>query len=575
MRALNTQMRMFAASIIALALGVFALVPMNSAVAANTEVMNNGTTTNNTATTTTDGTNTFVHTLYFTAQGSDGNTYTSNLSSTNPAVDDSVLNLDKITKDSDGSYHFNAVVELTPTNAVSNLNFILTAPSSTSKSSGAPNVQLSGAPVFSGTDAANVQAASRYSNVAAPGKYYGESQYNTTFGNPMPNIYYINLRGKLTAGQKLTVTFPYVLKNADSFDFAQATSSVTFSESIGNNLGITPWGVYTSTDLTMTRLRFGKTDSAPVSNLWALYNPLKSDYDGKSTNSVRYLFTKNNNISRGTSLNYTYTNVPQISNDIVGLNASDFEYKNSTSANYEPLTTMFANSTPAYNRGGYFRLKLDKIKKAYDGTGWSTNGFYTNYYTYTSDASGNLVIHGLNDNGGSLPSASINVELWQYLAASENLRLTVGDTFDPAQALEWVRPYNATEVRNPLSDATQSKLIDVTYTDAQGNTVNSVDTSKPGVYTVTYRYWLADSNGNRTTDSASVRTTVYVTAQKAADDKGNDTKPQPQPTKPAQGSKKKASLAKTGVDVATMSWVATLLIVAGAGMIAYRRRNHA
>lgn len=83
------------------------------AFAAYDTAMNNGSVTNDSATTTTSQEGiSFEHTLYFTATDDTNSTVKSNLSTNNPAVHDSVVNLDKLTPDSNGAYHFNAVVEL-------------------------------------------------------------------------------------------------------------------------------------------------------------------------------------------------------------------------------------------------------------------------------------------------------------------------------------------------------------------------------------------------------------------------------------------------------------------------------
>ncbi|WP_165496209.1 InlB B-repeat-containing protein [Alloscardovia theropitheci] len=514
MRKEHFRLSMLIAALVTVAISVLAFFPANHAFAAYDSVMNNGSVPNTSATTTTmpDGSNSFTHALYYTAQGSDGTTYTSNYSTTNPAVEDSVLNLDKMTPDADGNYHFNAVLEITATNNVSNINYDLTMPSSGSQITGNPNVQFDGAPTFSGTDAASVQAATTYSNISSPGAYINEATYKNQYGQNMPNVYYMYLHGNLSAGQKLTVTIPYLLTNASALDLSTASPSVSFNESVSINPW-TIWGQFTG-DLTAANLRFARTDSTPVSNRWALYDILRDQQNGvANATGIRYLFTKNNNISTGTSLDYTLIDVLQKTNAEVGLDSSDYEYKNSDSPNYVPVNTMISDGTIAYARGGYYRLKLDKIKRAYAGTGWSTNGMYSDYYTYTTTRSG-LVIHGApTDPDGTY--VNMNVELWQYIGGTSNICLTVGQQFDPKSGISYVRPYNRPEITNPLDDPVQSTLIDVSYTDAQGNTVANINTAQPGAYTVTYRYWFPTATNTRSNYSATFDTKVYVTAQQA------------------------------------------------------------
>ncbi|KFJ08272.1 MULTISPECIES: InlB B-repeat-containing protein [Bifidobacteriaceae] len=484
------------------------------AFAAYDTAMNNGSVTNDSATTTTSQEGiSFEHTLYFTATDDTNSTVKSNLSTNNPAVHDSVVNLDKLTPDSNGAYHFNAVVEITASKDVANMNYDLMVPGAAGSSSSGPQVQMSQAPQFSGVNAQQVQAKTQYSHKSVPGKYFSQTDYEQKYS--MNDVYFMYVHGPLSAGQKLTITLPYVLTNADSLDLTRTTAPVQFSENVGG-YGITPWGLYTNTDLTTASLRFARTDSLPYAHEWTLYAPYKSDYEGVTHNSINYIYTVNNQISHSTSLDYTYTDVPQISNDVVGLDYTDVSYKNSNESTYTPLTQMFAQNKMAYNRNGSYRIKLDKVKKAFDGTGWSTNGMYTEFYTYTTDSSG-LVIHGVNDEDKTLPENLFYIELWHYISAASNICLTVGDTFNPDDGLYWVHPYNKDEVRAPLHDSTQSKLIDVTYTDASGETVANIDTSKPGKYTVTYRYWNADEKtGERSSVSTTAQTQVYISASKNA-----------------------------------------------------------
>ena len=511
--------------------GIALFVPARSAFAADSEVMNNGDTPYYSATTTTtdDGSNTFTHALYFTVE-SGGEAYTSNYSNRSVDISDSVLNLDKLTKGADGLYHFNAVMKITALNAIGNLQYWLTLPSSTAGSQGAPDVQLTGDPQFTiddpnaDTDTAKraladaataMSNSTEYSNKASAGRYSKIAEYKAQYGDPMPDIYYMHMAGALGAGQTLTVTLPYALKNLNSLDLTQTSSSVAFSETINGSIGLLPWGLYTDKGAGTTRLRFARSNSAAYSPYWSAYDSYKSDPTG--TSNLDYIYTVNNKISTATSYDYTYTNVHQISNDIVGLDASDISYHNANMAanEYQPLTQMLAAGTPAYANGGFYRINLAKVKKAFDGTGWSTNGMYTQYYTYDANSPDSLAIHGKPATDPSRPL--MYIELWHYISAAEKVCLTVGDTFKDSDALYWVRPYNGAEVRNPLNDEAQKKLIEVTYTDAWGNKVAKVDTSKPGKYTVNYRYYNPKADGSRDEAvSTSVNSTIYTTSERAA-----------------------------------------------------------
>ncbi|OZG55010.1 Listeria-Bacteroides repeat domain [Alloscardovia macacae] len=485
-------------------------MPVSPAHAAYTEVMTNGDTPNRQTVTSipADNSNSFEHTMYFTAQGSDGQTYTSNYSSSSPAVPDSVLNLDQMTKGADGYYHFNAVIELTAEKDVPILQYDIVTPSA-NQGTGMPHVQFTGEPTFSGANAAAVQAATEYSNTSNPGSYAKAAQYKAQYGETMPNVYYMYLHGSLTAGQKLTVTIPLALTNADELDLKATSSPVSLTNNIGNSLVIAPWGTYANWGTSTAGLRFAKTDSAPYNPYWDKYEPLKDK-------TLDFVYTTNNAISPSTSYDYTFTDVPQIPNNIVGLDASDFSYKNAGSAQYMNVADMIANGTLAYTRGGYYTINLAKVKKAYDGTGWSTNGWYLDRYTYHTTDSKTLVIRGA-ENSDVIKSGHpfAYIELWHYLSTAQNICMTVGDTFNPAQGISWVRPYNGAQINDPLNNDAQKKLIDITYTDAQGNEVSAPDTSKPGKYTITYRYYSANADGSRTQLSTSSKTRLYITAQNA------------------------------------------------------------
>ncbi|OTA26580.1 hypothetical protein B9G54_04130 [Alloscardovia macacae] len=489
--------------------GVNALMPVSPAHAAYTEVMTNGDTPNRQTVTSipADNSNSFEHTMYFTAQGSDGQTYTSNYASSSPSVPDSVLNLDQMTKGADGYYHFNAVIEMTAQKDVANLLYDIVTPSA-NQGADNPHVQFMGEPTFSGANAAAVQAATEYSNTSNPGSYAKAAQYKAQYGPTMPNVYYMYVHGPLTAGQKLTITIPLALTNADDLDLTNTSNPVMLSEDLGG-YGVLPWGLYLRSGLSAAGLRFAKTDSTAYSPYWPGYDALKN-------NTLGFVYTVNNQISTNTSLDYTYTDVPQIPNSVVGLDASDLSYKNADESGYTSVADMIAQNKPAYSRNGMYRLNLAKVKKAYDGTGWSTNGMYTEFYTYTSGRMG-LVIRGSEDSEVAQSGQPfINVELWHYLSTAQNICLTVGQTFNAAQGINWVRPYNQAEVRDPLNNDVQKNLIDVTYTDAQGNEVSAPDTSKPGKYTITYRYYNANNDGTRSTVSTTSKTRLYITSDKAA-----------------------------------------------------------
>ena len=443
--------------------------------------------------TTQDGSRTLTIDQHFEIIGQDGRVEESNHAG--EGSDYTIANLDQMTPDAEGNYHLKAVVSLTSTQDIADISYDVIMPWYGGGSPEVPEVQAAGFPTFEGVDAPAVEAATRYSPRAKAGTYLSAHDYEAQ-GYQVKGMMYAYLHGKLSAGQKLTVTFPLVLTNAQILDVSKVSSAALLSAY--------PFGLPNSEQrpaaLAFARLSQNPAPAADVSRV-----------ERTQRGQDFYLFAGNNQTDAGVPLDFTVIN-PQLN---TGLNVGDIEIATVSrgGGGYpSPVWTRAADVQSSFKYPWFYRIQLDKVKAAYRTRGWNVNpqyGMSGGYYTYSGPSSIDLRIKTANSDDYVLSADRANyyVELWRYLSAKDDVCVPVGSSADQAvkAGLNWVHPYpsggvDAGNLADPLSGS--RVVVDR----------GALDTAVEGDYPVTYTYWqrAADQAAGRVENSASVTTMVHV-----------------------------------------------------------------
>lgn len=203
--------------------------------------------------------------------------------------------------------------------------------------------------------------------------------------------------------------------------------------------------------------------------------------------------------------------------------------------NSDGLASLTASEDPRLFTGGFYHVRLDRVKTALAGTGWSVNNVgYNGRFDTDPNASRLADVYGYGPVGVTAGTAvedpstgapiemgadgrgMIHIELYQYIEAHD-LSLRVGDSYSVADTLDWIRTYAGTTLADG-STAGLDELVNGASV-GSGNLAHveidsDVDTSVAGVYHVTYRITFDDGE--------SVYKTVTVTVVGSGDEGPTD-----------------------------------------------------
>lgn len=204
-------------------------------------------------------------------------------------------------------------------------------------------------------------------------------------------------------------------------------------------------------------------------------------------------------------------------------------------SNDDNFTSVPAAEDPRLFTGGLYHVRLDRVKTALAGTGWSVNNVgYNGRFDTDPDASRLADVYGYGPVGVTAGAAvedpstgdpiemgtdgrgTVHVELYQYIEAHD-LSLRVGDSYSVADTLDWIRTYAGVT----LADGSTTGLDELVNGASVGSgnlahveVDSDVDTSAAGVYHVTYRITFDDGE--------SVYKTVTVTVVGSGDEEPSD-----------------------------------------------------
>ncbi|QPK94344.1 bacterial Ig-like domain-containing protein [Actinomyces sp. zg-332] len=467
----------------------------------------------------------YKRTIYYEVVGKDGKTYRTNAAGLD-GIGRSLIDLSNMQS-------LSMVFELENTSSspitVSDLYYLPGRYPTQANKSYPAQIQMAGEMIFSDPNsdiATNSTYNGKQANEVGPGKAVEYS-----------NVEQVHFIGKapIPPGTKLTARLPLKLINADKMKMTDghyfSIINLVFGSAKGPNVAI---------DIRFTQAVKDKSGNPILSNKGQYIGTVMTEPGAKKYSAVPADIQKV--LPHQDLSDYT------IANDFF---CAEKFFKKCT------LPWTDATTDPTLYQGGFYRIKLERIRASLEGTGYTTNGLP--YYTYTTregaeltDANGNPIPRETTDSNGNT-LGTLYVELFQYIKAHDT-ELTVGDKYTPADTLDSIHEYN---VKTPTS---------VDLTDPRVSIDSNVDTSKPGIYKV--RYTFKQNDFTVATKDVKV---VVKSKEQAAKTESKDKNDNKQALKPVL-KKKSSPLAETGLNSYALSMVG-LAAIPGVAIILISRRS--
>ncbi|MCF2705749.1 hypothetical protein I6E29_00470 [Arcanobacterium haemolyticum] len=452
---------------------------------------------------------------YLTFTGSDGKDYATNYAAVSQLESSTIVDVDHY-----ASPALNIVLTNTTDSplAVDTNEWCLPSQSSKASACGPLSASANGTPTLSST--------ANSTTMALQVRAAGQSQYQTlsdftTNGNALADIQSVRTTGTLAANETVTIRVPLT--------FTAEGQAITYN----------PYSWSTVQELNAPRLRPNAGNQKIVARFRFAHRSLNADGTDTLTSTDQYIGavrdrSKDEGANADTS---TFTSVPdKIQAMLPNQQISDVIYV----TNSDLLANLTGSENPALYSGGLWRLDLTRIKASLAGSGWSVNNIApSGAYDINASQLADVYSYGPYDVGSSATitdpetgesarqaSRATHVELYQYVEGHD-LSLYTGDTYSTRNSLDWVRTYNGVAVAEGNAQAPSSSqathdgttcVSDENYPSNVCATTN-VDTSRPGVYTTTFKLTLND--GESVYKSVNVTVNPRLTFDKNSDSHGD------------------------------------------------------